>query len=278
MNARKPGFTLVELLVVVVLGAFVLVAAYQTMLIQQDGYRDQRAKIATQQTTRTALATLAAELREISTRGGDLVVAEPESVAFRAFRKIGFVCEVDLLGTTVDIWELGAEFEVGDSAVLFVEGDTLTSDDDAWEALEVSAVSSGGCSEDWDDSSPDTRTLAFVNASAIMPDVQNGAVVRSFERLTYGIYQIDDEWVLGRHGTGENPVTLLRPLQSPADGGLEFVYYDTLGAEITPANAADRESVARIGVTIRGVSPREFALSAGERVLTLNTELFLRNY
>ncbi|HUF75760.1 MAG TPA: prepilin-type N-terminal cleavage/methylation domain-containing protein, partial [Longimicrobiales bacterium] len=70
MTRDRRGFTLVELLVVVVLGSLVLMAALQVLITNQRTYAAQNAVITSQQSTRIALEVLVNELRELSPSGG----------------------------------------------------------------------------------------------------------------------------------------------------------------------------------------------------------------
>ena len=58
MTRNRKGFTLVEMLVVTVLGALVLAAALQVLITNQRTYSAQSATIAGQQSTRIALELL----------------------------------------------------------------------------------------------------------------------------------------------------------------------------------------------------------------------------
>ena len=69
----NSGFTLVELIIVAVLGAVVVGATYEIMLSSQKAYTVQTAQIQGQQTVRSGIAILFSELREMSRAEGDIL-------------------------------------------------------------------------------------------------------------------------------------------------------------------------------------------------------------
>ncbi|MBI4544079.1 MAG: hypothetical protein HY703_02660 [Gemmatimonadetes bacterium] len=273
---KRSGLTLVEMLIVLVLGFITLSAVTETLLVQERGYRQLGAMVTTQQTTRGALATLAAELREVSARGGDLVLATPDSVTLRAYRRLGFVCNPDAPGKRMDVWQLGEPFAVGDSITVFADGDTLSSADDTWRFMKIAAVEAVACDVTWPGATPRRLRVTSLDSVKVYA-VRRGAMGRGFTRLTYGHYQIDGQWVLGRHGPGEAPVALLGPLASPAEGGLAFAFYDAAGAQISPGDAAGRASVVRLEIKVRGAIPGASLLDGEAYVDSLVTQLYLRN-
>ena len=110
VSARR-GFTLTELLVVVVLGAFIVSATYQVLITNSKTYTVNNARIQGQQNLRAGLDVLFGELREISTAQGDLLGMGRDTVAFRAQRTIGLVCEVDYTTTppTLSTYKFGTD-------------------------------------------------------------------------------------------------------------------------------------------------------------------------
>ena len=91
---RRAGFTLIELIVVTVLGSLVVASALQILIINQRTYTAQSARIQGQQANRAALDILTNELREISGAGGDIVTMTSDSVGIRSMRKFGLTCSV----------------------------------------------------------------------------------------------------------------------------------------------------------------------------------------
>lgn len=254
MNNRAPGFTLVEMLVVTVVATVLLGAIFQTLVVQQRSYREQNAIINARQTARASIEVLAAELREVSATDGDLIMATADSLTIRAYRKMGIVCRPPQ-GANLHYWQLGDPFEDGELIMIFVDGDPDTGDDDTWREAGISSVSSGWCPEDW--GGRPWQSLVVSTGSAAH-DVLPGAPLRGFRNVTYGHYQIDGEWVLGRRVGGSGVEALVGPVAAPTTDherdGLRFRYFDEFGTELAPLplDAANRKRVARIEVTVNG--------------------------
>ena len=101
MTRNRSGFTMVELLVVSVLGSLVVGAALQVLLVNQRTYTAQTEAISGQQTTRMALDVLFNELREVSAGGGDIMAMSSDSLTLRLMRKFGFVCATNFAAQPV---------------------------------------------------------------------------------------------------------------------------------------------------------------------------------
>ena len=275
----EAGFTLVELTVVVVISSLALLAIYETLITQERTYRYQSAAIDAQGSTRTALSVLAGEIREISASAGaaarmsgsDLLIAARDSVRFRAFRKVGIVCSFNRLLGTADVWVPGTPFERGDRLLVFSEGDSITDEDDHWDVATLGGVGTavdGSCAGEW-------QTYPVQNLQGLLTvtdSLERGALIRSFVPMTYGAYQHEGEWVLGRRDAS-GLVPLVGPTLSPSEGGVRFRYFDVNGAELTPTTETDRSRVARIQVTVRALSRGGLQ---GEYVDSLATNIYLR--
>lgn len=272
MSRRVPGFTLVELLIVMIVATIMLAAIFQTLVVQQQSFREENSIIRSRQTARTSMEILATELREISATGGDLLLATPDSVRVHATRTVGVVCD-NVEGVHVDVWQLAGKFEKGDSILVFVDGDTLTSDDDTWRVSQISSLSTTSCTADWGN----FEKVAMVSSPPIsVAGVEIGAMVRAFEPITYGAYRIDGKWMVGRRVRSAAPVALVGPIAAPEDDGLRFRYFNADGVEISPSTAAEREEVARIEVFVRGLGLGSASSADGERVDSLVTQVYLR--
>jgi prepilin-type N-terminal cleavage/methylation domain-containing protein len=248
MNSdTRRGFTLVELLVVLVLGTVLLLATYQVLATNTRVYAANTARALGQQTLRAGVDILTGELREISTIGGDLLEMGPDSLTIRAQRTFGLVCAVDYAGSPVRVTSfiVGPAFEMGDSILVFHDNEIELASDDEWFGGVVSSVSANTiCS-----GSP-SQTLAIpmlsTTASGSPPDsVRVGAPLRGFETITLGAYPLGGETFLGRRVNGASDAD---PLVGPLldSRGVTFRYLDSRGQVTTVAT-----DVAQIEITLR---------------------------
>lgn len=282
LDARAPGLTIVELLVVVVISGFMLAAVVQTIVVQQRGHTRQQTVADTRQTLRTTVEVLLAELREISATDGDLLEAGPHRIRFRAFRRVGVICALASSSNQATIWYLGAEdegFAKDDHVLVFADGDDTTGSDDIWlESAITESPSAGGCTGSWariDDAGQEytTQRLIFEHSlNGVIP----GAPVRAFAPMTYGAWEFENGWAVGRAADGENPIELVGPIMPPEEGGLVFRYFDADGQQLSPTTAARRREVRRIEISVRGLGA-PLADGSGESYTeTLTTQVYLR--
>jgi len=245
MTRSRKGFTLVELLIVVVLGSLILAAALQVLITNQRTYTAQNATITGQQATRMALEVLFTELRSVSPRGGDILMMSTDSLRVRHMRKFGRVCAINtLLGvpylTVTDIGNV--DFTANDSVFIFADNNERDDDDDAWiEAQVGSPVNAGTCPQD----ASLAKVLPFSGQNPLFTadSVRVGAPVRSFNTVRFGLTTYSGSPYLGR---GEGAAALT-PVAGPlrAGTGLEFVYRDSVGGVTTvPTNV--RQIVVRV--------------------------------
>lgn len=264
----RAGFTIVELLVVAVLGSLIVAAAYQVLMVNQRTYTVQNAQVQAQQSTRAGMDLLFAELREVSRAGQDVRGMGPDTLRIRAARNFGLACAVDVAAGTLDVRRVGSWFSQGDSVVVLAENRTNTAADDDWVHGLVlnrdTTITCGGAA------AQRLTVTAVATAATSGPDtVRVGAPVRSYSYYTYGLFTIDGEPFLGRREGGGTPMPLVGPLR--ASSGLEFRYLDSLGAVTT--NPVD---VAQVEVTLRTLSSAR--APNGEPVEdSLSTRVKLRN-
>lgn len=275
MRTHQSGFTLVELLIVSLLTSIVLVGVYDTLQIQEKSYEVAGLKISGQESLRTGLGILESELREVGAIGGaaiggtDIVVASSDSVVVRAQRKIGFICKLSRGDHWAVLWTPGELFEAGDSLLLFVDGDSASYADDRWDVTVATGINSSSetdCADRWPDAT--LQYMKLENHS--MTGVQPGSPVRSFERVTYSLYDFGSPgWGLGRNRDDDPnaPAYLVGGL-APRGEGLQFEYFTPTGAATN-----DPTQVARIRITVR-TDPRS---NTDIQAKTMTTNLFLRN-
>lgn len=251
MNARNSGFTIVETLIVVVLGAVVMASIYQMINIQEKTTREQFSIVKTNENAQMAMGVLSSDLKEISARDSDIVAIDSTSITFRALRKAGVVCAKGLLNNFVDVWELGGPFVAGDSVLIFSDGaNTASSTDDRWTRLPVLAVVAGiACPAN--PLGATMRRLSF--AGFPLASIQDGALIRSFNPNTR--YRLVDNGTWGelRRTEAGTETALIEELATVAEGGLRLRYLDSAGVTIPAANlTARRYDVMRIQIKVRG--------------------------
>lgn len=279
INARAPGFTLVEFLVVAVLVIIILTGVYKLVVMQDKSGMQARAVTATQQTIRTTMQILQAELREVSTTGGDIMMASSDSVKVQAMRKTGFVCDSTTASNALDVWTMGDRFEPGDTLLVFSDGPSDTKlTDDVWRPAIVSDTASSSCSNDhWPNS---TNQRLLVDADSVRRYLHSGSPVRSVSRITYGNFMIGGNWYLGRRvGDVASLEPIIGPLATPTNRGLVLQYYDTANVVIPSANlatAAGRRAIRRIRISIIGATPGAATPRNGSYVDSLTSDVHFR--
>jgi len=266
MNTRdRRGFTLVELMIVAVVGAMVVGATYQIMLSSQRALTIQTAQVQSQQTVRAGLDILFAELRELSRAEGDILAMGPDRIEIRAMRAFGLVCAVNASGSPLRVQKIGQFFEDGDSIVVFADNRVEIASDDTILSGRVSSIDTtetcpGG------DAAQSLTVPALVSAFA-NDTVRIGAPVRGFTIYTYGLYQLEGDFYLARR-SGTTTAPLVGPLSS---NGVSFIYTDSFGNVTT--NPRD---VSQIEVTLRSES-RVRDMQGRTVSDSLRTAIFLRN-
>ena len=279
MNNRAAGFTLVEMLVVTLVGSIVMGSIYKMITIQDNTTRQQYAIVQNNQNARMALAVMTAELKEMSARGGDVTYADSTILEFRALRKGGVACAKDAGNGFIDIWNYGDAFAAGDSVLVFADGNAGSMLDDNWSVLQVSSVGTATCSN----LNPlNTATMQRLNFGAgAMANVQQGALVRSFVRTRYALADNGNGWgLINRSESGGAVVPIIDGLATIAEGGLHMRFIDSTSTVIPYANlrgSGTRLShVMRIQVKVRGKSVAPVTRTANRFTDSLVTEVYVR--
>ena len=277
MKSRQAGFSLAELLIVVVLGALIMGSIYQMVIMQDRTTREQYAIIETQQNARIALSVLTSDLKEISAADGDVVAADSTDITFRALRKAGVVCTKDPGNSYIDVGELGDTFVAGDSVLVFADGtNASSSSDDTWLALRVSSVSLGVCAPNLLNATI-VRRLNF--AGTPLTNVQIGALVRSFKPLRYRIVN-NGEWGQLMRTEDGTETAIIDKLATDADGGLRLRYFNEAGTAIATNTlnvAANRALIMRMQVKVRGKGVSQVSRSGQNRYQdSLVTNVYMR--
>jgi prepilin-type N-terminal cleavage/methylation domain-containing protein len=233
MHRRRRGFTLAELMVVIVLGSVVAAALYQVLIYQQRLYTQERSATDRHDALRLANPVLSADLRDASASEGDLVATSPDSLSLRSPVGFGIVCAVDSGGGKLGLFNIQGrmgELE-GDSLLIYHPNGWLVRERET-ESEEASSLncpySSGPAVE------------LVVRVGGLLTGIPAGAPVRAFHRYTYSLEENRDDWWLTR-SDGSRTEILVGPFTG--DGtGLKFAYFDAVGQSTTnPARVARLE-------------------------------------
>lgn len=264
----RAGFTIMELLVVATLGGLLLMGIFGTFVTQQRGYTVQTAKVETQQTIRAGLDFLTTEFRSLSTKGGDLMVMDNDTITIRSMRKIGVVCWVSSSPPRVRALKVGEPFANQDSVFLFADNDLERGVDDEWLPLRVGTVDTlSNCGGE----SAQEMTFPAGSAAFAADSVSEGGLVRSFEWISYGLGTFGSYVYLGQWSTGSGFTPLIGPLDDSTGPALRLDYYDLNG--VVTSTPAD---VVRIDVMLRTAS--QARSSGGPQVAdSLHATIYSRN-
>ena len=266
-RTKNGGFTLMEMLVVLILAMVIVTGVYKLLMGQSRLYMKQNELMDVRTTLRSAASLLAWELRQTSPAGGDLYEINQYWVTLRSIQGTGVVCGKHGLQPRVAVWDSKGEFNAAeaDSALLFAGG-AKGVQDDTWLIVDLTDEwLTGGGDVDcvWDDGMGGTVDEDFVlEVDGILDEVIIGGPIRAFRKVEYSIYPEGNRWWLGRKvGDAAEYEKLTGPLRPPGDSGLVFVYYDRSGNE-----TADPAKVALIDIIIRGESLRAAPMSGGTSV------------
>lgn len=284
---RARGFTLLELVVALALLTVVTGGLWRALDASRQAYFAQMQRVELLRTLRASAIILPAELRELDPRDSDITAMSPTSITMRATRQLAFVCDpprVSEDGTVAltvrrrPFFGARRSFSVGDSALLFFEGDPATWGDDAWVRGEVVSAVGEDC-PDADQPRPGYRlTLRLAQVAGSPADtrgVTRGAPVRGFATVAYTLYRSpsDTEWYLGQQAQNATPQPLIGPLTGPT--GVAFAYFDSAGASTTSV-----ARVAEIEVRVRGRTALPIPVSQSRSVYEIDslvTRVSLRN-
>lgn len=287
----RRGFTLIELMVALVLLGIVTAGIYRVLVSNQRMYHAQVQRIDLQQNIRAAATILPAEFREIASTEGDIYGMAAREIRMRAMRQFAVICDrpdlgFGLLGLPMTVFRetlSGPAFQVGDSILMYYEGDEGSRNDDVWWPAQIKTITGGAvCPGGWPgfsfqvDMMPEILdpTGTILNRVGAIPD---GAPLRGFQAVRYALYQspTDMLWYLGL----EVPIgARIQPLVGPLSGddGLLLRYFNSLGGE-----TAARDSVALIEIHVRGRTVAQVQGPGGGGLTipidSLTTRVALRN-
>jgi len=282
---RRGGFSLAELMVVVVLLGIVMGGLMQVITRQQRFYRGTREVIETRSSVRQGIDVLRSELRGVSSIGGDIFSGEMNetSIEFRSTSGSSMICSIAVPGGATfvippqGILAAGAELstwrtppQVGDEVFIYDNGADAATADDSWTPIRtVTSVTPlvGACAGSGYVAAGDAGRTGYrlTVAPALTLTIPAGTPVRLFRRVRYELYEATDRrWYLG-FSECRPTCTALEPVSGPylprvtgQPSGLGLYYFDVDGNATT-----DRFRVARIDVAVRAESEQSIDVNGG---------------
>lgn len=260
--AGRRGFSMVELIIAITVSSIVLIAAYGLLRNNQKFYRAQTEVTDVQTNLRSVSQILAAELREISSEGGDIIAMTDSSLEIRAMRGLGIVCDTATLVSSGFV-DLKSSRWFGyrnpnwytDGIVIFVDGDTQLASDDAWVQASINSTSAGTCTDGT--ASIGVNLTGVTGGLAALTTVTNGSPVRTFETVRYSLYTDGSglKW-LGISQYQGGFWTATNEVAGPLDAsGLQFTFYDRSNTvTAVPAN------VTSVAITVRAASDQPISV------------------
>lgn len=254
LRHSRPGFTLPEIMLALVVTLMVMASVYQLLLATQRAARAQAEQVVLQSNLRAGSQVVMNELGELGTVPGgtpeqnDIVAMGAAAVTYRAMRGTGFICQA--AGGSV-IRLARSTFSghrdpqaVRDEAYVFVPGDPATGTKDTWLPLKILSVASTFACPAGQGPGVTLTLSGNPPAELLVP----GTPVRVVELMELRLYRADDNSWLGIRSvaTGEAIQPLIGPLAAVEGFALE--YLDAFGAP-----TLDRTSVSTIRVTLRGL-------------------------
>jgi len=289
-SPRRAGFTLVELIIAITVGGFVLGAIFRVMQGNQRFYSAQSLILDIQQNVRAVVQVLPGDLRELDAGDGDIIAMSDTSITIKAMRGLAITCTAPNVGSAqitvrnTQTFGYRAMDAARDSVLIFRDGNISLTDDDTWLRAPIAGMASGTCA---DGTTGTQLTLTGMiggtaqlgpNSSPNDDGVLVGAPLRSFEVVTYRLY--DDGtgmWWLGIRNYSGGAWSATSPIAGPlrANDGLNLEYRDASG-NVT----AVPTDVAQIRLTVRGRSVAPINIPgrpSGYYEDSLSTRIALRN-
>lgn len=267
----RRGFSIVELLIALVMMGVIGLVASRLMLGQQRFYQRTNEQMGMRRELRTALSLLPAELRSISSSGGDIRTFDANSITFRSVMGIGVVCartnnSIDIPPTNMARNSLSGWYSqpaIGDTIWAFNDSLSRGAEDDVWTPLRITAVqsSTGYCA-----GSPYTDAALDVNKArwrfTVTPNVPDSVVAGAALRFTRSTkYELQQQGSTSRYylarseyvnGAWSAATWVSGPYAAPTNlgsSGIRLAMYDSTGAAVT--DVAQSRRISRIDLRLR---------------------------
>ena len=259
-SRRRPGVTLVELLVAMTLGAVVLGSATSVLLRQQRTSAALGSAVATDAQLRGATGALAAELAVLSASAGDLAAGEARdtSLQLRSLVARGVACD-DGAGVTIVADDAdeppgaldGAVPRVGDS-LWWYAGDSTG----RWRSARIASSDSVTAPCPLTSAPPRPARQLVIGVADTVP---SGAPLRITRPVRYAFYRSGEgSWQLGMREWIDATARFAAPqpvagpfIMRVAELRSGFRYFDTAGDELPIGpGGVDVSRVARLRLTV----------------------------
>jgi prepilin-type N-terminal cleavage/methylation domain-containing protein len=276
-SADRRGMTLPEVISAIILLAIVGTGLTRVLVKQQQYYRDASRTAVSKRELRLGASVLPAELRSISSSGGDILDMDENEITMRAYMGSGIACARAAPGGN-QIWmppknlarhtltNFVSDPVVGDTLFIYNEHVEKGAEDDFWVKRRITGISmstaacAGAPYADPVLDPPATKPrYQIVLDSALQDEILVGAVVRFSRPIRYKIYQeASGMWYLGMQQHNGAAWTAASPMAGPyrafsagdtGGTGLQFRYFDSLGTRITIMS--NKKDVARADVYLR---------------------------
>jgi prepilin-type N-terminal cleavage/methylation domain-containing protein len=269
--SRRSGFTLTEMLFVLVIFGLVAGATMRIIVRQQKFYASMNDLMAMRNSLRDIGEALPSDLRGISSIGNDIYQMTDSSIKFRLSTGITVLCSIGATRLTAVIpptslsrqnalstWNTAPT--TGDTAFVYNEGANSSTTDDSWQQVAVTAgLAVGSCPNASGYTANATEAAAaqtITFGTALNANVTVGSVVRFYRTAKYSLYQPagSTAWYLGFQDCPGAVCSTVQPVAGPylaysttaANTGLRFVYRDSTGAiTATPAQVARIDIIAK---------------------------------
>lgn len=305
----RSGFTLVELMIVMILLGLVVGGLVRVLAGQQRFYRSASELMDSRSQVRQAAFLLPADLRAASIAGGDIIAASDSSIDFRTTIGSSVVCTATAgyitmpplvlsSGQTLTAWRF--EPSTSDGMYVYNDGATPKAVDDSWTAFTITdwAPTVGACPIGVPGAVPNSYVglldatrdsyVAWVTPN-VPATIAVGATVRFTRRVQYALYVAGDgKTYLGLRDCANNVCGAIQPVSGPyrpysgagQRNGITFDYFDTDGGPLDPSFGGNLALIARIRVTVRGQTESAVAIpgmAPQQKTDTLTMHVGMRN-
>lgn len=258
---NQRGFTLIELIMALALGAAVGALVYQSIVGTQRATQAGTAEVSVRQNLRAGVAYVGSVVRELDAADGDITVATATQLQFKSMRWTGFLCAAPVAASMSALrmpvrrntfYGIRGPNAALDSVFVFLDGDLTTRDDDAWLPGGVTAVAVGNCA---DGSVSADLTVDFsaagVGAGAVAGLVTVGSPLRGFQMEELSLGSAGGRWWMTQRAASRTGAwSAARPLIGPLEaGGMALAYFDSTGTA-----TASLPNIASVEVLLRAES------------------------